>query len=207
MKPPTPTALQLQELLNWAVPRKNLKEDGVWGPKSQAAWDAYWGAPEGGLTDRIVSLALAEVGVHETSHNSGVRVQVYQSCTWLDPGPWPWCAAFVCAILKWAKGPDQRWKSPRTAGAWDFEEWARSDLRSGGEAAGVKLVKPPAGIKRGDIVVFKFSHIDIAVEDEDRGGFVSTVEGNTDDDGGREGDGVYRKTRKGSQVRSVIRLE
>jgi len=71
----------------------------------------------------------------------------------------------------------------------------------------VKLKKPHKNdIRKGDIVVFTFSHIGIAVADIDADFFVHTVEGNTNSDGAREGDGVYRKKRHSSKIRSVIRF-
>jgi len=87
---------------------------------------------------------------------------------------------------------------PQTAGAWDFERWAREQ--------GVRMFKPRGVVRAGDIVVFTFSHIGVAIEDQ-RGTSVRTVEGNTDEAGSREGGGVYEKTRALSLVRSHIRLE
>jgi hypothetical protein len=58
----------------------------------------------------------------------------------------------------------------------------------------------------GDIVIFTFSHIGIAVSEPDEKGNVKTVEGNTDKAGSREGGGVYLKTRNISKIRSRIRF-
>jgi hypothetical protein len=68
------------------------------------------------------------------------------------------------------------------------------------------MFKPRGVVRAGDIVVFTFSHIGVAIEDQ-RGAAVRTVEGNTDEAGSREGGGVYEKTRALSLVRSHIRLE
>ena len=90
---------------------------------------------------------------------------------------------------------------PRTAGAWDFENWCKSADNS------VKLKKPHTGdIKRGDIVCFTFSHIGIALGSPNEDGNVLTCEGNTNGAGSREGDGVYKKTRNISKIRSRIRF-
>jgi hypothetical protein len=90
---------------------------------------------------------------------------------------------------------------PETAGAWDFENWCKSVDKT------VMLKKPHKGdIKRGDIVCFTFSHIGIATLPPDSNGFISTVEGNTNGEGSREGDGVYKKTRHISKIRSRIRF-
>jgi hypothetical protein len=55
-------------------------------------------------------------------------------------------------------------------------------------------------------VIFKFSHIGIAVSSPNKDGNVITVEGNTDSAGSREGGGVYLKTRNLSKIRSRIRF-
>ena len=90
-------------------------------------------------------------------------------------------------------------RRPTTPGAWAFEKWAVK--------AGAELIKPASKtkIRRGDILIYTFSHIGIAVSDENDSR-VDAVEGNTNKAGSREGDGVYKKSRKKSQVRSVIRL-
>jgi hypothetical protein len=58
----------------------------------------------------------------------------------------------------------------------------------------------------GDLVIFTFSHIGIAVSSPDKMGNLATVEGNTDSAGSREGGGVYFKTRNLSKIRSRIRF-
>lgn len=90
---------------------------------------------------------------------------------------------------------------PQTAGAWDFQNWARK------KSTPAQLIKmtPTTKIKAGDILIFKQSHIGLAVADQE-GSTVKTVEGNTDLSGSREGGGVYRKARKVSKFQSIIRL-
>lgn len=179
---------------------------GLPGPKTEAAYERYLAGferPAGSteLARRIVEIADAEVGVREVPRNSnrGPRVEEYQRATWLNGTGWPWCAAFICWLVKeMEKDFDLPFARPQTAGAWDFERWARDE--------DVKLFKPRAGIRAGDIVVFSFSHIGLAAEDESEGKVV-TIEGNTDSSGSREGGGVYRKVRATSLVRSHIRLE
>ena len=149
--------------------------------------------------ERIVAIASAEVGVRETKKNGGPQIEAYQRATWLPPGAWPWCAAFVCWVL--ARALPGQHELPKTAGAWDFERWCRS------VGNWARLRKPPMGdIKAGDIVIFTFSHIGIAVGEPDKKGNVETVEGNTNGEGSREGDGVYRKVRHVSKIRSRIRF-
>lgn len=160
------------------------------------------------LPQAIVEIATAEIGVEEVNGtNCGVRVNEYKSATWLPATkPWPWCAAFVCwAVREAAKkagvGFTKTFKRPRTAGAWDMENWSLAQDKS------TWTKKPHRGdILPGDIVVFKFSHIGFAVSAPDQNGYVITIEGNTDAAGSREGGGVFRKKRHVSRIRSRIRF-
>jgi hypothetical protein len=158
------------------------------------------------LAEKLVALAKGEVGVEEVDGtNRGVRVDQYKAATNLPPHEsWPWCAAFICWLVREAMkeaGGVYTFQRPTTAGAWDMENWSRRQDNS------TKTLKPHHGdVKAGDIVVFTFSHIGLAIEDSDNHGFVTTVEGNTDSAGSREGGGVYVKRRALSKIRSVIRF-
>ena len=159
----------------------------------------------GSIPDKMVQLAREEIGVSEVDgSNCGPRVDEYKAATWLDADKgWPWCAAFICWLVREAiEGEDVKFKRPRTAGAWDFENWAKQQ-----SANGVELRKPTnEDIKAGDIVVFTFSHIGLAVKDADSSGYVVTIEGNTNGAGSREGGSVLEKKRHVSKIRSRIRI-
>jgi len=192
-----------------------LLDDGVDGPKT---WDAIEAslkdkvkpitAPQptsNKFADKLIALANKEIGIEEVNGtNCGPRVNEYKSATWLDSTKsWPWCAAFICWLFKEAmKDGKYSFKRPQTAGAYDFENWATS------QGADIILKKPHGGdIKPGDIVVFNFSHIGIAVGSPDSTGFIKTIEGNTDGVGSREGGAVLEKRRKISSIRSIIRIK
>lgn len=157
------------------------------------------------LATYIVDIAEREIGVEEVDgSNTGIRVDEYKAATNLPPHEsWPWCAAFVCWVVREAMkaaGGNYTFQRPTTAGAWAFEAWSKAQDDS------TDTRKPHGGdIKAGDIVIFTFSHIGIAVEDA-AGGFVKTVEGNTDAAGSREGGGVFAKSRSLSKIRSRIRF-
>jgi hypothetical protein len=160
------------------------------------------------LAAEIVRVSIAEVGIEEVDGtNCGIRVNEYKAATNLPPEqPWPWCAAFVCWVVKTALGnigakETATFKRPTTAGAWDFENWSRRQ-----DATTSTLKNQGFDIRPGDIVVFKFSHIGIAVSAPDKEGYVRTVEGNTDSAGSREGGGVFAKRRQVSKIRSRIRF-
>lgn len=160
------------------------------------------------LASKIVELARLEIGVEEVNgSNCGPRVNEYKAATWLPADKsWPWCAAFVCWLVREAMAATgiketATFKRPRTAGAWDFENWSLEQDDT------TQTRKPHRGdIQAGDIVVFTFSHIGIATGSADAEGFVHTIEGNTDGQGSREGGAVLAKKRHLSRIRSRIRF-
>ena len=164
------------------------------------------------LPSAIAKIALKEVGVEEVDGtNCGPRVNQYKAATNLPPDEsWPWCAAFVDWVVREtmaATGVKETdtFKRPRTAGAWDLENWSLkqdSTTQTKGGRTG-RLIGED--IQAGDIVIFKFSHVGIACGPVEAD-MVPTVEGNTDASGSREGGGVFRKVRKLSQVKTRIRF-
>jgi len=187
-------------------------------PKSNPVYvDDNEGPSSGVVSDfakKVVEIALTQEGVKEDPKNSntGPEVYVYQDSTWLtpvktpgiDPKGWPWCAAFVCFCFKAVSNMDgvrYSFTLPRTAGAYDFENWARKNSKY------VEIIKPPFDkILPGDIIIFTFSHIGIAISQVSNNK-IETIEGNTNKRGSREGDGVYKKKRKLKQIRTVLRLK
>lgn len=158
----------------------------------------------GNFVQKLLTLARAEVGVEEINGtNCSARVNQYKAATTLDSTQsWPWCAAFVCWLFKEAmSGTTYSFKRPTTAGAFDFENWAANQDKS------IQTKKPHHGdIVAGDIVIFTFSHIGLAISSPNSNGMVTTIEGNTDAAGSREGGGVYIKSRSVSKIRSRIRV-
>lgn len=168
----------------------------------------------------LVEIALGEVGVMEApgKNNTGEKIRVYQSATWLAPGAWPWCAAFTCWVLKeWVQLPNvqsllsldtpqevDKWRC-RDASAFGWEKWAVDHKL---------LILPETSLaKAGDFVIFDFSHIGIVIEDQKitKGSkaVIKTVEGNTNGAGDRDsvkGDGVWKKTRAASLTKCYIRI-
>lgn len=158
------------------------------------------------MADKLVALAKKEVGVEEVdSTNCGPRVNEYKAATYLPPEhSWPWCAAFICWLVQQAMKSDGPYTfvAPKTAGAWDMENWSLRQDNS------TQTKKPTKGdILPGDIIVFTFSHIGLATSKPDGvSAMIETIEGNTDSAGSREGGGVFAKRRRLSQIRSRIRF-
>ena len=189
-----------------------LTADGIDGPKTWNAIEAAVSLKDNTQTastslsfaSKLIALAKKEIGVEEVDGtNCGPRVNEYKSATWLDSTKsWPWCAAFICWLFREVMKDDKYpFKRPQTAGAYDFENWCKQ------QPSGVELKKPHNGdIKPGDIVIFNFSHIGIAVGSPDSDGYIKTIEGNTDGAGSREGGAVLEKRRKISSIRSRIRV-
>lgn len=159
------------------------------------------------LAERLVELAKKEVGVEEVNGtNCGPRVNQYKAATWLDPlQSWAWCAAFIDWLVMRAmeeeSGRKFTFARPRTAGAWDLENWSMKQDGS----TWTKLNPQASDIAPGDIVIFTFSHVGLAIDIPSKG-LVQTVEGNSNAQGSREGGGVWKQTRKLSQIRSRIRF-
>ena len=164
------------------------------------------------LPSAIVEVARAEIGVKEVAgSNTGPRVNQYKESTWLNASdPWPWCAAFVCWVVMKAMEREgveatDSFKRPTTPRAYGLEDWS---LKQDNSTSTRRY--PGQDIKAGDIVIFNFSHVGFAVGDPytDTKGVVrvQTVEGNTNEGGSREGDGVYPKSRRVSKIRSRIRF-
>lgn len=159
------------------------------------------------IAEAVAKAAESKIGVRESGgHNKGKDLAPFFAADWYKPNAtddgYAWCAAFVCwAVQTAVAGRKITFQPPRTPSAWGMEAWSLAQDNS------TWLRKPHDGdIKRGDIVVFRFSHVGIAVSDATTDGWVTTVEGNTNAAGSREGDGVYRKRRRVASIRSRIRF-
>ena len=147
---------------------------------------------------RVSEIYSKEIGVRErTGNNDGQRVEEYlRSCN-LKKGN-PWCAAFVTWTFKQAKvDAIVSAYSP----SWFPNKSTIYTRRSKGN-------KTP---QKADVFGIYFSnkgriaHVGFIDVWEDNS-YCITVEGNTNDEGSREGDGVYRKRRLKSQIYKVSRF-
>lgn len=129
-----------------------------------------------------------------SGRNDGRRVEEYLRAVGLGKG-YPWCAAFVSWAFRGA-GVDA------VATAWAPALFPR---------ARVVYTRGENGytMQRGDVFGIYYpskgrvAHVGFI--DDEEGAFYITVEGNTNEAGSREGDGVYRKRRAKKTIYRVSR--
>lgn len=153
------------------------------------------------LISTFLDILRPEIGQREIgSTNTGRRVQEYQAATTLDGTGWPWCAALTAWGLK-ETGEELKIEVPWTYSASCDEVWKdakkRNLIRHKPERGDIFLVR--ARLKNG-----KFSNTDAihtgAVEEVAINGKTwETIEGNSNDEGSREGYEVAANTRPVSE--------
>lgn len=127
---------------------------------------------------RVLNIAKAEIGVRElTGNNDGIKVERYLAYVGFKKGN-PWCAAFVSWVFSQAG-----YHKPITA--WSpalFPISKRTPIANPAAIFGIYF--PEYG---------RIAHCGLIEKQE--GDWLVTIEGNTNLNGSREGDGVYRKRR------------
>jgi hypothetical protein len=135
-------------------------------------------------SERLIPIAMAELWVREkTGKNDGKRVEEYLASVKLKKGN-PYCAAFVSWVYK-----EAGYDLPRTG--WSPALFPAARLAKAAAPGNVFGIYFPA-LKR-------IAHCGLVVSS--RSDWVSTVEGNTDASGGREGGGVYQRLRHKKSIR------
>lgn len=147
----------------------------------------------------LIGGASTMVGLREEGQNRGQMVELMLMQVG-QPGGVPWCAAFVYHAGYWAhfdhRDGRSSWPLPRTASCWELGEFAR--------VRGVRYLAPEPG----DVFLVhvpalrRFGHTGIvaAVDARHASGAeavyeCTTIEGNSNDAGSREGVAVVRRTR------------
>lgn len=147
------------------------------------------------LLSRVLAVADTQVGVMEDplGSNSGPRVNEYLASVGLGPGSY-WCCAFVYwCFQRAAKEAGRGNPMLRTAGCIDH--WNRT---KGKKIPAAAAVQDPGLLKPGQIFLLNhgggLGHTGLIERVE--GGFLHTIEGNSDPEGGSNGIGVFRLERK-----------
>lgn len=139
----------------------------------------------------LVAAEFADkIHVREVGANRGYWVERFLASVGLGPS-YAWCAAFVTFCLKTA-GAKNLPKHPASVLGW--MQWA--------EANNAFLTKPVRGCAFAFMHTKTTGHIGFVVR-ETLGPSVATIEGNTNAQGSREGDGVYRRTRAESGLKFI----
>lgn len=136
---------------------------------------------------KILAVAAGEIGVRESNNNSGARVKEYQASTTLGGTHWPWCAAFISWIIQTALGKQFAADVWLNSASCDMIlDWARR--------RGILSTKPAVGAC-GLVMASKNDATHIFIIESIKGNVMTTIEGNTNSGGSREGNGVYRRQR------------
>ncbi|HEY4187789.1 MAG TPA: peptidoglycan-binding protein [Polyangia bacterium] len=181
--------------------RRDLVPDGVVGP---ITWDALFLEPPvvsdqapTPLLKSVLATAATQLGVRETpgKPNRGPQVDEYVRSVGLDPaGGYSWCQAFVYwCFVQASAALGAANPCVRTAGVLDH--WAKSPL--GARVYAQAAFDDPGLVRPGAIFIIDHGggrgHTGLVTQVVS--GAVTTIEGNTNQAGSREGDGVYTHTR------------
>ena len=149
------------------------------------------------LRDKVIEKAISQIGVQEIPENSnaGPAVEKYLKSVGLGKG-YSWCLAFVFWCTKEAS-KELGVLNPLFKTAGVLHAWNNTPLEN-------RFALPQAG----DIFIMDFGkgqgHTGIV--EKVVGLDVWTIEGNTNDEGSREGYEVCRRRRKTTMIKGFIRL-
>ena len=147
--------------------------------------------------DRVAEIFRAEIGVRElTGKNDGPRVEEYLASVELGKG-YAWCAAFVTWTFKQAE-------IDAAVSAWSPSWFPQKNViyTHGSHTNRTPGTADVFGIYFQNLG--RIAHVGF-IDDWENGDFCITVEGNTNDEGPCDGDGVYRKRRLKSQIYKISR--
>lgn len=142
----------------------------------------------------IINYANKYIYVREISNNRSATIDSFNINVSVKVGS-PWCASYVSWVL------DPFVNNPHSAYSPNFAK--KKDIIY------KKNLKNNIKIKSGDVVTFYYSnlgrvgHVGLVIKQE--GDILYTIEGNTNDGGSREGDGVYKKKRDINKIYAITR--
>ena len=147
------------------------------------------------LAAKVLEIANTQIGVREETRNRGPEIDSYNLEIGHDPEKRdPWCAIFVSAMVKRAcdsLGVPMPFHP--TAGCFTLDEQAPQRMRRSVPTAG-------------SIFILNGHKHTGFVENVLPDGSCATIEGNTNGGGSADGDGVYRRIRKRSELLCFIDL-
>ena len=146
----------------------------------------------------VIKTYNSQLGVREaTGKNDGKQVEMYLAQAKSSKGN-PWCAAFLAWCFKQAK--------IETVNSAYSPSWFPVNKTI--YARGLDRLNRKFTPKQGDVFGLYFQNLKrIAhvgfIDTWNQQGYIITVEGNTNEAGSREGDGVYKKRRLKRQIYKV----
>jgi surface antigen len=150
------------------------------------------------LQEKALEIAISQIGVEEAPghKNTGKDVEKYLASVGLGPG-YSWCMAFNYWCFNEAAEKLGR-KNPLYKTGGVMEQWRQ-------RKAEFRVVTPQPG----DIFILDLGkglgHTGmVKIVNED--GTIGTIEGNTNDEGSREGYEVCRRTRSRSKILGYLRF-
>jgi hypothetical protein len=180
-----------------------LKVDGKVGPKTRWSLEQNLNNlinSPAALRLEAVNIARKEIGVKEVPlrSNRGPRVEEYLKSVCLGPG-YAWCVAFVYWCFEQSAASLNRVNPlPRTGSCIDH--WTKSP---GKKIITAEAVQIPQFIQPGTIFIIlnrKTGHGHTGIVVGVNGGYIQTIEGNTNSFLSREGNGVIELKRKISDI-------
>ncbi len=180
-----------------------LEVDGIVGPLT---WAALFGPesvsglirPSSPLLAAVLEFAATQIGVMEDplGSNRGPEVDEYIRSVGLDPaGHFAWCVAFMFFCFENAASRLGR-ANPMVKTAGVIDHWNKARTRGIPRITASEAEQTPSLVKPGHIFVIRTSaiHGHSGFIERVNGGKLVTIEGNTNEGGGREGIGVFRRT-------------
>jgi len=177
----------------------------TWAALFGAAPQPAAGTPTSPLMQKTLEIATSQIGVMEqpAGSNRGPQVDEYVRRVGLNPaGKHPWCVAFLFfCVDEAAKSLGRNNPMIKTGGVLDH--WARAGAQGIPRVTKAKAEQNPALVKPGHIFTIDTGggqgHAGFVLQVTD--GKLITVEGNTNDNGSREGIGVFRR-----QSRKIVSI-
>ena len=129
--------------------------------------------------------------------NRGKKVEAYQDSVDINPGDF-WCAAFLYWCFQKA-AENLGKKNPVLKTGHCMTHWRDTP---GKKIAAADAVNKPSLIKRGQIFIINTggSHGHTGLVEKVDGGFIHTIEGNTNPSGSSNGIGVFTNVRKIAKI-------
>lgn len=151
------------------------------------------------LLTEALKIAVSQIGVMEDppGSNKGQKVEEYQASAGIPAGTF-WCAAFLYWCFQKASENLSR-KNPVLRTGHCMTHWNNT---KGKKIAAADAVNKPSLVKPGHLFIINTggTHGHTGIIEKVEGGFIHTIEGNTDPTGGRNGIGVFKNTRKLAKI-------